>query len=606
MSPLNYLVVMPRYRENPNEGYFFPFGSPYISAVLKKAGFSVFTVNLNHVDGSLDDVLEELINANQIDVVLCGGNSQDYHAVKGVFEAAGRSKDNLITICGGGLISGDPIPAMKALEVVDYGVIGEGEATVEELCSSLNKNASISSVQGIIYRENNNYIITDARPAIADIDTIPWPDYEGFDYGEYLKHSDIGIHGLHYNHASMFMSARSCPFNCTFCFHTIGRKYRQRSLDDFFAEVDYLLSKYEIDFFYTHDELFTRSFKRAKEFCDRIKKYNIPWQTALRVDTITDELLEALVDANCKLISFGFESADNSILRSMEKHITVGQIEDALEKVTRSGISFSGAFIFGDKNETLETARNTIEWWKKHREYNIVMKSIFVYPGSNLYHHALENNIIKDPVEFLKAGCPIINVSKMTEDEFKTVMREIVLLETTGYNQAKEVELIHVEPQTSFVNVKCKCHYCAANNNWSHFRLFTTSFGTCKSCSGRQRVPLPKEIFTQIETSIRGLANTNKVALWGIANHAIDFINDSSIVPASDNVFLIDNSTEKQGIILNSKTILAPSVVEDEKIDIVIVFAVFYFATIKSQIEAQYSNVKVVPVYDLYCPQMKV
>lgn len=590
---------MPRYRENPKEGYFFPFGIPYISATLKKAGFSVFTVNLNHVEGALNDILEELIVENQIDVILTGGNSQDYHAIKMVFDTARKAKHSLITICGGGVISGDPVPAMTALEIVDYGVIGEGEATIEELCNVLDVNGDISSVRGIIYSENNSYHITETRPPIADIDTIPWPDYVGFNYGDYLKHSDIGIHGLHYKHAAMFLSARSCPFNCTFCFHTIGKKYRQRSLDDFFSEVDYLLSHYEIDFFYTHDELFTYSFKRAKEFCERIKKYNIPWQTALRVDSITDELLEVLVDANCKLISFGFESADNSVLESMKKHITVEQIEDALEKVSSSGISFSGAFIFGDKSETLQTARNTIEWWKNHRQYNIVMKSIFVYPGSELYRHAIEKGIIKDPVGFLKAGCPITNVSKMTGTELRTVMQEIVLLETTGYNQAKEVKLIDVESQTGFVTIDCKCYYCSSQNRWSHFRLFTTSFGTCTSCRGRQRIPLPKLIFTQIEESVKTLADTNRVALWGIANHAIDFINDSSVVQKSENVFLVDNSTEKQGIVLNSKLIQAPSIVKEEKIEIIVVFAVFYFATIKSQVETQYENVKVMSVYDL-------
>ncbi len=600
MPSLNYLIVMPKYRENPNEGYFFPFGIPYISATLKKAQFNIFTLNLNHEDGELDDILQNNIVQNQIDVILTGGNSQDYHTVKMIFDTAKKIKEDLITICGGGLISGDPIPAMNALEIVDYGVIGEGEETIAELCKTIEENGDVSAVQGIIYYKNSSYHITDTRPAIEDIDTIPWPDYEGFNYGEYLKNSDIGIHGLHYKHAAMFMSSRSCPYNCTFCFHTIGKTFRQRSLDDFFVEVDYLLSRHEIDFFYTHDELFTYSFNRAKEFCKRMKKYNIPWQTALRVDNITDELLEVLVDGNCKLISFGFESADNNILKSMKKHITIEQTEKALEKVVKSGLSFSGAFIFGDKNETLQTALNTINWWKRHRQFNIVMKSIFVYPGSELYQHAKEKGIIKNPVEFLKAGCPIINVSKMTDEELKAVMNEILLLETTGYNQAKEVDLIDVDPQTGYCMVDSTCFYCGTKNSWSHFRFFTTSFGICRKCNGRQRVPLPKVILTKIESNLTQIAEDKKIVLWGIANHAIDFINDSNIVQKTSNVFLVDNSTEKQGITLSSKTINAPSVIEQECIEIIVVFAVFYFATIKSQVESQYPNVKVIPVYDLY------
>ena len=599
IQKFNYLIVMPRFRDNLEEGYFFPFGVPYISAALKKAGFDVFALNLNHVDQPYNALQQNIIE-NDIDIVLSGSTSADYHAVKVIFDKAKEVKNSLRIICGGGLISGDPIPAMTALEVVDFGVISEGEVTIVELCQALEKKEDFSSVNGIIFKQNNSYVITPARPQIDDVDSIPWPDYEGFDYGTYLKSSDVGIHGLHYKHAAMFLSSRSCPYNCTFCFHTIGNKFRQRSLDDFFAEVDQLISQYEIDFFYTHDEFFTYSFERAKEFCERMGKYNIPWQTALRVDSITDELLEVLKKSNCKLISFGFESADDSILKSMKKNITVEQTQRALEKVARSGISFSGAFIFGDKNETLQTARNTLQWWKDHRQYNIVLKSIFTYPGSQLYKYAIENNIIKDRVAFLKAGCPIINISKMTKEECNIIAGEIALLEVYGYHQAQNVKLELIHESNAFCMIRSNCFYCGAENEWNEYRFFTTSFGVCEQCGGRQRVPLPVPIFDQIENKIGLLASQKKIALWGIANHAVDYLERSTVVHRSSRIFLIDNSEEKQGIILGGKKVCSPAIIGEEDIPVVVIFAIFYFATIKSQVESMYENIKVLSVYDLY------
>jgi anaerobic magnesium-protoporphyrin IX monomethyl ester cyclase len=596
---LNYLMVMPRFRDNLKEGYFFPFGIPYISAALKKAGFAVFTLNLNHVDRPYG-VLKNKIIGHNIDIVLTGSTSADYHAVKAIVDKAKAVKKSLRIICGGGLISGDPVPAMTALKIVDFGVIGEGEITIVELCRALEKKEDFFSIKGIIYKQGNSYEITPPRPPNDEIDSIPWPDYDGFDYGTYLKSSDVGIHGLHYKHAAMFLSSRSCPYNCTFCFHTIGKKFRQRSLDDFFAEVDHLVSHYEIDFFYTHDEFFTYSFERAKEFCERMGQYNIPWQTALRVDSITDELLEILKRGNCKLISFGFESADNSILKSMNKNITVAQIERALEKVVRSGISFSGAFIFGDKDETLQTANNTLKWWQDHRQYNIVLKSIFTYPGSELYKYALENKIIKDPVAFLKAGCPVVNVSKMSNDEFNIIAHEIALLEVSGYHQAQRVKLELIDASNAFCTLRADCHYCGAENQWSQYRFFTTSFGVCKQCKGRQRVPLPDPIFDQIEKKISLLASKKKIALWGMANHAVDFLERSTVVRRSARIFLVDNSEEKQGIILADKKVCRPAIIGENDIQVVVIFAIFYFATIKSQVESIYPNVKVLPVYDLY------
>ena len=47
INKYNYLIVMPRFVDKVGEWYHFPLGVPYISACLKKAGFHVFTINMN-------------------------------------------------------------------------------------------------------------------------------------------------------------------------------------------------------------------------------------------------------------------------------------------------------------------------------------------------------------------------------------------------------------------------------------------------------------------------------------------------------------------------------------------------------------------------------
>ena len=56
-------------------------------------------------------------------------------------------------------------------------------------------------------------------------------------------------------------------------------------------------------------------------------------------------------------MSFGIESADNLILKSMKKRITFEQIERTLEIVYDSGVPLAGNFIFGDIEETYKTAK---------------------------------------------------------------------------------------------------------------------------------------------------------------------------------------------------------------------------------------------------------
>ncbi|MDO8488635.1 MAG: radical SAM protein, partial [Candidatus Omnitrophota bacterium] len=398
---LNYLLIMPRLVQNIGDGYSFPLGITYISSSMKKSGYNVLTVNLNHREGDVFEIIKKIIEENKIDIVATGGLSFQYSTVKMVIEAAKRAKSAIITIVGGGIISGDPEPAMQALEYADYGVIGEGEVTINDLCQALELGEGMSKVDGIIYKKDNSFEMTKPRREMENIDSIAWPDYQGFEVEKYLRSTPPSISGLNKPNTIFMLASRSCPYNCTFCFHTTGRKYRQRSLDSFFEELDYMVSKYNIAFICLADELFARNIERVKEFCVRIKKYGVRWWAQFRVDDITPELLAILKDGKCEVMSFGLESADNRILKSMRKGTTVEQIERTLKLVYDSGISFEGAFIFGDIEETNETASNTLKWWREHSAYRITLNLITVYPGSYLYKHACEKRIIKDRTKFL-------------------------------------------------------------------------------------------------------------------------------------------------------------------------------------------------------------
>src|SRR3989344_2648696 len=141
---LNYLVVMPRHVQNIGDGYSFPLGIPYISSSMKFTGHKVFTLNLNHREGNVLDILKKEIEENKIDVIATGGQSFQYVPIKEVLKATKEINNRIITIVGGGIITSDPETAMEALEYVDYGVIGEGEITICELCNALENNGIFS------------------------------------------------------------------------------------------------------------------------------------------------------------------------------------------------------------------------------------------------------------------------------------------------------------------------------------------------------------------------------------------------------------------------------------------------------------------------------
>jgi len=598
---------MPRFVQNLGDGYSFPLGITYISSSMKKAGYNVITLNLNHRDGKVFDIIKRKIEDKKIDVVAIGGLSFQYSTIRFAVEAAKQVNNKIITIVGGGIITADPESAMEALEYADYGVIGEGEVTINELCQALERDEEVSKINGIIYKNDNCYIKTEPRQEINNIDSIPWPDYKGFEMEKYLKSAPPSISGLNRQNTVFMLTSRSCPYNCTFCFHTVGRKYRQRSLDNFFEELDYLVSQYKIEFICLADELFARDIQRVEEFCERIKKYQVQWWAQFRVDDITPELLEILKDGGCEIMSFGLESADNRILKSMRKNTTVEQIEQTLKMVYDSGISLEGAFIFGDIEETYQTANNTLKWWREHSQYKITLNLITVYPGSYLYKYACEKEIIKDKVQFLKDGCPQINVSKLTDKELSELIKQFMEAPINLTKTLVSTEITSVNYKTGRLGINGVCVICQQKNHWDNIKLFTTNFLPCKNCGQRYNIPLFPKLRTNISNNIKGLLEKyGKVAIWGINYHSSDLFKNSTVLQ-NENIFPIDISETKRKMNLYGKQIYSPETINTENIKAIIIAIPVYLTQIMSQIESNHKNVvEVIDICNLANPNYNI
>ena len=436
-NKMNVLYIIPRYRTYGIEGhYVMPMGILYVSAYVKKSGIAnVYTLNLNHVSGEEYDILQSYITKNKIDFVGLGGLSGEYSDIVRVVSLVRKIDHNIIIQVGGGIMTADPMITMQAMPDVDFGIIGEGEQTSVELIDAIARKLDLTSVNGIIYRCENGLRITNRRVEIDNLDTLPFPDYEGFNYAEYLRlNPDLSDEGKKYSQVSV-IGGRSCKYNCTFCFHPSGSKYRQRSLDSIFSEIDYLVRNYDISYIALREELFATDNERVRQFCERVRVYDFDWSIQLRIDSINKELVDLLKNTRCRYLFVGVESADDRVLKSMRKGITLAQIERALDMLRDAGLNSRSGVIFGDAVETFESAMFTLNWFKKnYTKYRMFVDMIIAFPGSALYRRACESGVIPNPVEFLKDGCPIVNVSKMNDKEFVDLVTIIEKMNYRKYN----------------------------------------------------------------------------------------------------------------------------------------------------------------------------
>lgn len=434
---------------------------------------------MNHID--VEDryaYLADYIRSEKIDCVLSGGLCPEWKVIKKIFDTAKSVRPDIITICGGGMITSEPIPCAKLLQV-DYAVVGQGEITDVELVQTLIGHGDVAKVNGIVYRtKDGEYKQTLPREEIHDLDTVPFPNYEGLDMDKYLdeqKVSDqLGFSCSYDRPRTMAMVlGRSCPYQCKFCFHPSGTKYRQRSLDNFFKELDVVVKTYHPKSLSIMDELFSADPKQVDEFCKRIKTYGLTWVVQMRVDMkgLSLELLKNMRDAGCCCISYGLESYSPKVLKNMRKHITPEQIEHTLKMTYDASINIIGNFIFGDEVEDESTIYETMRFWFDHPQYGINLSMIETYPGSEYYKELVQCGKITDKLAFLKRDDWRINLMQMPDETYWKYVVLVQLLSFYYHPQSTlgTIEGIYQNEYGEWV-LETKCPHCGAKNIYHNVR----------------------------------------------------------------------------------------------------------------------------------------
>jgi anaerobic magnesium-protoporphyrin IX monomethyl ester cyclase len=415
------LIVVPRFVENFGQFHNFPLGLGYIASALRDAGHEIFGLNLNQRFGSSATLVGDAVRADGIEVCATGSLSPFLPQIREILAAARAANPDVLNICGGGVVSSDPDIAPDMMDM-DIGVVGEGEATIVEAIEVHLSGGDLAKVKGIVFKnQDGKNVRTGARPPVMDLTTITWPDYDVLGVEQYLEMQTAHDIDFFQNHPDCrprsidMISSRSCPFSCTFCFHPVGKVYRERPLDEFFAELEHLIEKYAINMVIVIDELFSLRKARLMEFCERIKKYNVQWMVQLHISSVDDTTLAAMHDSGAPLISFGVESMSQPVLDSMQKKAKKSKIEEALWLTHQNRIGIQGNLIFGDTAETLETANESMRWWAENRHLAINLSRLQVYPGSPDYIMAVKDGLIQDRLDF-SIELPIgLNISNLND-----------------------------------------------------------------------------------------------------------------------------------------------------------------------------------------------
>ena len=373
-----------------------PHGLAILANIIrKKTGVKPVFIDVNAHRYS-NEKLESILRSIKFDLILIGGLIPVYKRIILYADMIKAINPKTIIIAGGSAAMSIPELLLRNSKV-DIVCAGEGEKTVVELVERFKKGAplkELTDVSGFYFKTGDEISFSGKSNLIKNLDSeSDAPAYDLLPMDIYLSNPVVGL-GKDVD----FISSRGCPYNCTFCYQPWGRKFRAHSANFIANTLIYLKEKYDIDFVSFQDDEFLADKKRIYEICEKIKKHipGLLWSCTGRANLVDDDMVKLMKNAGCVSISYGFESGSQRILRSMNKKITIDEMEKAVRLNRKYEIMLPISFIIGMPEEDNLSCRETVEFCVRNK---IPLKSIMFatpYPGTEIFKFALSAGRIKE------------------------------------------------------------------------------------------------------------------------------------------------------------------------------------------------------------------
>jgi anaerobic magnesium-protoporphyrin IX monomethyl ester cyclase len=355
-----------------------PLGLAYLAAALEEAGVEVRVLDLVVTPYSAEMLAQSLDNVQPDMVGLTAVTMTVDHAMA-VIDGVKRHRPRTVTVMGGPHVTFSAPQTLKACPSLDVAVLGEGEQTLVELVRAVAAGSGFENVAGIAHRTNGAIRCTPPRAFIADLDSLPLPARHRLPLGRYRA---LGM-------PISMTTTRGCPHQCIFCVgrKMVGAKVRYRSPRKVVDELEAIgrLGFHQVNIV---DDLFTADKGHCAAVCDEIlrRALKVQWTSFARVDTVSEDILAKMKAAGCTAVSFGVESANRAILKTIKKRITPEQVVEAVRMCTRTGVTPFASFILGLPGETPETIQETMEFGRKLGELGLLygFHLLAPFPGTDV------------------------------------------------------------------------------------------------------------------------------------------------------------------------------------------------------------------------------
>lgn len=355
----------------------YTYGAMVIAGIVRDAGYEV--------------TLTRALEATPGEIVFLS-----LYSTQNLMDEALKSFIDEYRKSGGRVYIGGPVSAVPVMVLgelaPDAVICGEGEMGALALL----RDGVSEAIPGIAFMGPEGIVSTGPSPPCPVSRPLP------------LIPADIAVQDV--RGASAYIETqRGCIGACTFCQvpRFFGRDIRSRPLDEILTEVqafkDAGARRLSVSggtgslYGYADGKLNDEAFAELLEGMAAIMGPKNVSSPDIRVDCISDTVLDAIRDYTIGWVFFGLESGSDRVLRLMGKGATAAQAGEAIEACRAHGLHVAGSFIVGYPTETAAEYEETKDFIATYALDDVFISAAEPIPGTPLADLALRTPDADNP-----------------------------------------------------------------------------------------------------------------------------------------------------------------------------------------------------------------
>lgn len=315
-------------------------------------------------------------------------------------------------VLGGAGYSIYPEAILEASEA-DAGIEGEGEVAFCMVLDRLKEGEPLEGLPGVHVKGKG---LVAPRVTIKEPDNFPLPD-PGFLLADTDSPGEIWM---------PVQTRRGCSMGCSYCSTgaiegTVTRRRSPGRVVEWMGE----LVRRGVKQFYFVDNTFNLPPSYAAALCREIVRASleVKWRCILYPYGFDEPLAELMAQAGCFEASVGFESANERVLKGMNKRFRLDDVVRTCSILKKYGIRQMGFVMLGGPGETSESIRESLSFAESlDLESMRISVGIRIYPRTALAEQARKEGIITPDDNLL---IPKFYIVPGLEDEIREAVEKV-------------------------------------------------------------------------------------------------------------------------------------------------------------------------------------